>query len=116
MDSDIERAIEYILSGELEQSKQKTTATSKGVLNSIKHFTRSKSQLRKPERSPSRNSSAGMDDEDDEQLRLAVAISLQHSHDSVVDTPPRAPPPSLSPPRSNSPYFGPARGSDYTES
>src|SRR5947207_7780141 len=110
MDMDVSRAIEYILSDELEQSKQNT---SKWVLSSFKHFTRSKSQRKKgSERSPSRNSSTGaIDDDEEEQLRLAVEMSLQPQSSDVIfpEDAPKAPPPSVSPPRSNSPYFGPAR-------
>jgi len=114
---DVSRAIEYILSDELEQSKQNT---SKWVLSSFKHFTRSKSQRKKgSERSPSRNSSTGaIDDDEEEQLRLAVEMSLQPQSSDVIfpEDAPKAPPPSVSPPRSNSPYFGPARATEYNES
>jgi hypothetical protein len=107
MDFDVQRAIEYILSGELAESKK--VAAPRGLL---RHFTRSKSKV---DRSPSRNSSTvGMEDDEDEQLRLAVAMSL--AQESGTESVPRSSRPSGEAQRSNSPYFGPARRTDYTES
>src|SRR5947207_15746946 len=109
MDMDVSRAIEYILSDELEQSKQNT---SKWVLSSFKHFTRSKSQRKKgSERSPSPNSSTGaIDDDEEEQLHLAVEMSLQPQSSDVIfpEDAPKAPTASVSPPPRHSPHCGTA--------
>src|SRR5437762_2707667 len=126
MDFHVSRAVDYIITGRFETDKlnpqtsnTSSTLSAKGVLNSVRQiYTRSKSPLknRKPSPSiaPTEVINVSEDDLEDEQLRLAVAMSL---HDSGVSSRGRSPPPptSANGQRSNSPYFGPARASDYHE-
>jgi hypothetical protein len=122
MDFDVPRAIDYILSGELESEKanQQSSNTSfapKGVLNSIKsYYTRSKSPLKPRKSSPAPAEVINVsEDDEDEQFRLAMEMSL---HDSNVPSRGRSPNLPSSTPRSREqtpPYFGPARETDYHE-
>jgi hypothetical protein len=121
MDFDADRAIEFILSGEFEQEKanqqQSNTSTLRKSLNSMKqYYTRSKSPHKNRKASPS-NATAEVinvsdDDYEDAQLRLAVEMSLQ---ESAASSPRRTPNHLESRPAGKSPYFGPARGTDYDE-
>jgi hypothetical protein len=126
MDFDITRAIDYILTGQLESDKlnPQTSSTSsslsaKGVLNSVRQiYTRSKSPLKNRKSTTSsvttEVTNVNEDELEDEHLRLAVEMSLQ---DSGASSRGQSPGPPLPPnkPHSNSPYFGPARASDYHE-
>src|SRR5947207_14594672 len=93
MDFDVSRAVDYIITGKFETDKlnsqtsnTSSTLSAKGMFNSVRQiYTRSKSPLknRKPSLStaPTEVVNVSEDDIEDEQLRLAVAMSLQ---DSVV--------------------------------
>ena len=126
MDFDFTRAVEYIVTGQFESDKlnPQTSNTSsslsaKGMFNSVRQiYTRSKSPLKNRKSShssaPTETINVSEDDLEDAELRLAVEMSLQ---DSGASSRGRNPVPPLPPnkPRSNSPYFGPARASDYHE-
>ena len=122
MDYDLSRAVEYILNGEMatDKANQQSSNTSgkKGVLNTVKqYYTRSKSPLkgRKPSPAPPEIINVSEDDYEDDQMRLALQMSLQ---DSGVSTGGRSPNTSSSRPTSidQNPNFGPAREVDYQES
>src|SRR5579859_1343519 len=110
MDFDVGRAIEYIMSGELEADKARNSGA-KGMLNSLKHITRSKSPFshRKSSPVPEVINVSEYEDED-EQLQRALAMSVQESGGSRGRSPA---PGNGSQSRDRSPYFGPARASNY---
>src|SRR5271155_2124508 len=119
MDYDVTRAVDYILNGEFEaekatiQSNNPVTRAAKGMLGLVNsHYTRSRSPLKNRKSSPAPIEVINVsEDEEDEQLKLAMQMSLADS-----GPPSRGPTPALpSRPRSieRSPYFGPARQSDY---
>jgi hypothetical protein len=122
MDYDLSRAVEYILSGDMatdkaNQQSSNTSSGKKGVLNTMKqYYTRSKSPLkgRKSSPAPPEIVNVSEDDYEDEQMRLAVQMSLQ---DSAVSGGGRSPnTPSSRPVSVNqNPNFGPARDIDYQE-
>lgn len=125
MDYDLSRAVEYILSGELEQDKAaqqhsgSTFGSAKGLTSTVKqYFTRSKGPPKNRNVSPSAQATetvnVGEEDDEDEQLRLAMEMSLQESSSSSrVRTP--NPPDYHATERSSVPYFGPARLADHQE-
>jgi hypothetical protein len=125
MDFDVIRAIDYIITGQFEsdklnpQTSNTSSSLTKGMLNSVRQiYTRSKSPLKNrkssPSSAPAEVINVSEDDLEDADLRLAVEMSLQdsgassHSRNSAPPLPPNKP-------HSNSPYFGPARASDYHE-
>ena len=126
MDFDVTRAVDYIITGQFESDKLNPQSSStssslsaKGMLNSVRQiFPRSKSPLKNRKSSnssaPTEVINVNEDDLEDAQLRLAVEMSL---HDSGSSSRRQSPAPPLPPnkPGSNSPYFGPARASDYHE-
>src|SRR5271167_572787 len=87
MDYDLSRAVEYILSGEMatdkaNQQSSNTSSGKKGVLNTVKqYYTRSKSPLkgRKSSPAPPEIINVSEDDYEDQQMRLALQMSLQDS-------------------------------------
>jgi hypothetical protein len=78
----------------------------------MKHFTRSRSPLKNKKSPPSEVINVSEDDNEEEQLRVALEMSLQEA-----SSPSRARTPSQSGSRSaeKTPYFGPARETDYRE-
>jgi hypothetical protein len=114
----VTRAIEYILSGELDRDKaaERNSNSTKGVFNTIKHYTRSKSPLKARKSSPATTSNEVIDlneyEDDGEQLRRALEMSLQES-EPIRGRTPNPPTGQVSP--ETSPYFGPARDVDYND-
>ena len=131
-DSNIERAIDYILAGDLERDRQKEKEQPRkgGMFSSLRNTIRSKSPLKNRRPSPSSTTNSSLaeivnvseDDEDDPQLRLAMAMSLAQPQSSssgasraqspVPGSADRGPPSINDPHR---PYFGPARQNEYRE-
>lgn len=110
MDFDVSRAIDYIMSGELEADKAQKQGA-KGVFNSLKSITRSKSPLKQRKSSPVPELINVSEYEDDEaELRKALEMSMQDSEGSRGR---RSAPAYTTPSRDRSPYFGPARSSNY---
>jgi hypothetical protein len=110
MDFDVSRAIEYIMFGEFEAEKARKSGA-KGMLNSLKHITRSKSPLKQRKSSPVPEVINVSEYEDeDEQLRRALQMSIQESDGSRGRSPASG---NGVPSRDRSPYFGPARASNY---
>ena len=120
MDFDVSRAIDYILNGDFEaekasiQSGNPVTRAAKGMLGLAQHVTRSRSALKNRKSSPAPVEVINVsEDDEDEQLKLAMEMSLAES----------GPPSRGRTPASNSrsqsidqsPYFGPARQSDYND-
>ena len=110
MDFDVSRAIEYIMTGQLEAEKARNPGT-KGMLNSLKQITRSKSTLKQRKSSPVPEVINVTEYEDeDEQLRRALQMSIQENESSRG----RSPVPGTDVESADrSPYFGPARASNY---
>jgi Ubiquitin interaction motif len=110
--------VEYILSGEFERDKLNPAGNSsraRGLVQSVGQiFTRSKSpnKQRKPSPSTETLDMMNVSDDEDTQLRLALEMSMQ-THSSSRERSPQ--PPSMAPSDEKSPYFGPARRSDYHE-
>lgn len=82
------------------------------MFSQMKHFTRSRSPLKNKKTPPSEVINVSEDDNEEEQLRLALEMSLQET-----SSPSRARTPNQSGSRSaeKTPYFGPARETDYQE-
>lgn len=126
MNEDVSRAVDYILTGGLAADKANQTATTtsfapKNMLNTVKQiYTRSKSPMKNRKSSPAAQVvNVSEDDYEDEDMRLAMEMSLQ---DSGVSSS-RGRSPNLAPSNGGvpisveeSPYFGPAREIDYHES
>lgn len=120
MQLDVSRAVEYILSGDMatEKANQQSSSTSfgpRGMLNSVKqYYTRSKSpsKNRKSSPAPAEVIDVSEGDSEDEDMRLAMQMSLQTSGMSSPGRPSSTRPISID----QSSYFGPARQSDYHES
>jgi hypothetical protein len=110
MDFDVRRAIDYIMSGELEAEKAAKQGA-KGVFSSLKFINRSKSPVKQRKSSPVPELINVSEYEDDEaELRRALEMSIQDSEGSRG----RSPAPAYTTPtRGRSPYFGPARSSNY---
>lgn len=98
------------MTGQLEAEKARNPGT-KGMLNSLKNITRSKSPLkqRKPSPVPELINVSEYEDED-EQLRRALQMSIQESESGRGRSP--APGTDVES-RDRGPYFGPARASNY---
>jgi hypothetical protein len=118
-DFDVTRAIDFIITGEFAKAKaaERNSSSSKGVLNTIKHYTRSKSPLKARKSSPATASNDVIDlnneyDDDSEELRLALEMSLQES-DPIRGRTSNAPTGQVS--AETSPHFGPARDVDYND-
>ena len=119
MDFDVERAVEYILSGEIEREKQaqKNSSGAKGMFNSIKHYTRSKSPLKARKPSPATAAVPeiiDVSDDEDRQMQLAMEMSLQQNVPSRGPSP--KPPSGSVSGGMGTPQFRPATGTDYHES
>jgi hypothetical protein len=124
MDNDIERAVDYILSGRFAQEKanqqssnSSLSAGAKAALNSVNQYlSRSRSQHKNRKPSPSATATeiinVSEDDDEEEQIRRAMEMSLQ---DSAASSRGRSPGPPNRPHSAENPYFGPARSSDYPE-
>jgi len=121
MDYDVSRAVNYILNGDYEaekatiQSNNPVSRAAKSMLGFMNpHYTRSRSPLKNRKASPSSVEVINVsEDDDDEQLRLAVQMSLADSGPPSRGRSPALPSRPLS--GEQSPYFGPARQSDYHE-
>ena len=121
MDYDVSRAVDYILNGEFEaekatiQSNNPVTRAAKGMLGLVNsHYTRSRSPLKNRKSSPAPVEVINVsEDDEDEQLKLAVQMSLADSGPPSRGHSPALPNRSRSSERS--PYFGPPRQSDYHE-
>ena len=124
MDYDVSRAVDYIINGEFEAEKAEKASNHSGnsVTRGVKgmlgfmnpHNTRSKSPLKNRKTSAASVEVINVsEDDDDAELRLAVQMSLADSGPPSRGYTPALP----SRPRSaeRSPYFGPARQSDYHE-
>src|SRR5438045_9566905 len=85
MDSDVMRAINFILSGDIaiEKANQPSSFGPKGVFNSVKqYYARNKPPAKNRKSSPTQTVEAINvieDDYEDEQMRLAMEMSLQDS-------------------------------------
>src|SRR5271156_3837287 len=122
MDYNVERAIEYLVSGDYDRDKQERNKPGKNLINTIsKYYTRSKSPKASRKASPSIATNevinVSEDDFDEEQLRLAVEMSLQGASSSNVPSRRGSPnlPSETTSLQEKAPYFGPARRSDYQE-
>src|SRR5277367_78542 len=121
MDYDVSRAVDYILNGEFEaekatiQSNNPVTRAAKGMLGLVNsHYTRSRSPLKNRKSSPAPVEVINVsEDDEDEQLKLAMQMSLADSGPPSRGHTPGLPSRSRSIERS--PYFGPPRQSDYHE-
>jgi hypothetical protein len=122
MDYDLERTVDYILSGGFYQDKSNQqpsnnsfSAGAKAALNTMKQYFPSKSPQKNRKSSPSIAPAdvitLSEDDDEDEQMRRAVAMSLE----SAASSRGRSPVPSSRTQSTETPYFGPARSSDYHE-
>jgi hypothetical protein len=121
MDYDVERAIEYIISGDYDRDKQERNKPGKILMNTIsRYYTRSKSPKASRKASPSiaTNEIINVSEDDfEEQLRLAVEMSLQGASSSNVPSRRGSPnlPSETASLQETAPYFGPARRSEYQE-
>lgn len=98
------------MSGDLEADRARNSGA-KGMLNSLKHIGRSKSPFSHRKSSPVPEViNVSEYEDDDEQLRRALAMSVQDSGGSRGRSPA---PGNVSQSRERSPYFGPARASNY---
>lgn len=126
MDNDLEKTVDYILSGGFYQDKSNQQSSNssfgagaKAALNTMKqYYTRSKPPQKNRKTSPATTPTAEVitvseEDDEEEQMRLAVAMSLE---ESVAPSRGRSPGPPNRPHSVETSYFGPARSSDYHES
>src|SRR5271169_4905559 len=116
MDFDVMRAIDFIVSGDMatEKANQSSSFGPKGMLNTVKqYYSRSKSPNKNRKTSPAQTAeviNVSEDDYEEEQMRLAMEMSLQDSGmSSSHGCSPNLTPSNVGPiPVEQSSYFGPA--------
>jgi hypothetical protein len=117
MDFEVERAVDYILSGGLERDRrsQKKDSGPRGMLNTIKHYTRSKSPFKQKPSPSNYPEVTDISDDEDREMQLAMQMSLQQNVPSRGPSPnPLNSSTSISG-EQTTPQFRPATGTDYPE-